>query len=216
MGRIRFFTDGARLYFALIYQQINPAMKTHLLFLVFGFVFISFSCGNNSETNTEVSSNTTNNNPTANSDTPTGEESPQSTEEKVAVLVSETAKEFYEEWEKGDSIRDANEPHRWVFVIGDSYDDDYLAAQTYDQLKETEPDVFIFRKKRKKYYLIKGEGLSSRNILDDSLDAIQKRLNTRVDIIDLSKACRKMPTNTDDLKYKVEGEKRYARCKKCE
>lgn len=188
-------------------------MKTKLLLPVLCLV-LDVSCGNPDTTTeaTVTTTNTTTNNNTIEGDTSIKE----STEEKIASLITNTAKEFYDEWEREDSIRDANEPHKWVYVIGDSYDDEDLAAQEYDRLKESEPDVYVFRKKRKKFYLIKGIGLSSRKQLDDSLDVIQNRLKARLDVVDLSKVCRKLPINTDPIKYKVDGEKKYADCKKCE
>ncbi len=191
-------------------------MKTQQ-FIYLGLLILCFSCDNSTNSAQSSESTTTNNvDLEASKDTDSNDPVPMSDEEKLAKLVSNTAKELYEDWERGDSIRDANEPHRWVYVVGDSYDDEDLAAEAYGKLKESEPDIYVFKKKRKKFYVIKGAGLATRKPLDDSLEAVQTRLNTRLDVIDLSKACRKMPINTDPIKYKADGEKQYANCKKCE
>ncbi|MBN8692573.1 MAG: hypothetical protein J0L69_05215 [Bacteroidetes bacterium] len=187
--------------------------KTSLLFIL-GLTFFGFAC-DSSETTNEVSVNTINtttNNTTEDSDSSESE----SKEEKLAKLALSTTTNAIDAWQKKDSIRDSKEPHIWVYQIGDSYDDDDLAAKAFDKLKEAEVDVYVFRRKRKEYYLIKGIGETERKILDDSLSNVQKRVHARIQIIDLSKECRKLPTNTDAIKYKIDGEKKYADCKKCE
>lgn len=175
------------------------------------FVIVFTSCDDSSNVNA-VSTNTT----TKNSTTISGD-----TSKETIDLVKEgvtIVKDVIAEKRRIDSIRNANEPRLWVYQIGESYDDDNLAAKAYDKLKESESDIYVFRKKRKEYYIFKGVGVGSQKELEDSLSVIQKRTSYRISMRDLSKLCKKMPTVTDAIKYKIDGEKgkKYADCKTCE
>lgn len=186
----------------------------YLITLLFVSTLFISSCGNdNSENINAVSTNTqTTNNNTINGDT----SKKNSPEVEIAEALTAAAKDFYDGWEKKDSIRDANEENIWVYLIGDVYDDDDQIAKEYDKLIQTEKDIFIFKKKRKKYYLMKGNGFTSEKEMDDSLSVVQNRIQTRLSVVNLSKMCRGMPKNAGSIKYKVDGEKKEAECKTCE
>jgi len=183
-----------------------------ILVLILSAIFI-ISCSDteNIQASSENTTNTTTNNNTIQADT--------SKEAKIAALVKEGA-ELVEATilakRRADSVRNANETRKWVYKIGDSYDDDDLVAKAYDKLKETDEDIYVFKKGRKNYLLIKGEGVSLKEELEDSIEIIKKRTHKAIELIDLSIICRKSPQVTDQIKYKIDGEKKYANCKSCE
>ena len=183
---------------------------THSLFLIV-IIFINYSCNDSTNANT-VSEN--NANTTVQVDT----SKTKNELEEIANLTKDgidLIKDGVEEKQKADSLRNANEPRIWVYQIGDSYDNDDLIAKAYDKFKDTEPDIYIFKKKHT-YYLIKGIGVSSKIELKEPLSDLEKRFSARISYLDLSLLCRKLPTNTKPIKYKIEGEKKEADCKACE
>ncbi len=188
--------------------------EIYLTLLVAG-AMIFHSCGD-SNTNNEVSANTT----TTNNTTLEGDTSKKKSDiEQIADATKqgvELIKDGLAEKRKADSIRNANEPRIWVYQIGESYNDDERVAKEYDKYKGNEPDLFIFKKKRKEFYLLKGIGAGFKIDLKESISELEKRFSARVSHCDLSMMCRKMPINTKSIKYKVDGEKKEAECKTCE
>lgn len=177
---------------------------------------IMFHSCDSSSSNNEVSANTT----TTNNTKIEGDTSKKKSDiEQIADATKQGVqliKNGLAEKRKADSIRNANEPRIWVYQIGESYDNDERIAKEYDKYKDNEPDLFIFKKNKKELYLIKGIGASFKIDLKESITELEKRFSARVSHCDLSLMCRKMPTNTKPIKYKIDGEKREADCKTCE
>lgn len=190
-------------------------MKTpvKILFLFISIVIYS-SCESSSETINAEANNATNN--TINNTTITGDTSKENVVGELIDGVVDLGSTIIQEKQRKDSIRDANEPRLWVYQIGDSYDDDDLIAKAYDKLKESENDLYVFKRNNSKYFLIKGYGVSTKEQLNDSIKTIQNRISDRISFLDLSKLCKKLPTNTKSIKYKIDREKREALCKTCE
>lgn len=189
----------------------------NLLVILITTIFINTSCGdtkNNNSESADISATatiTTNNNTTIVGDT--AKENIVADIANVSVDLFET---LSEERKKAIEERNANEERIWVYQIGDSYDDDVLAAKALDKLKESEPDLYVFKKSHNKYFIIKGSGVNTQKELMDSAAVIQKRTNNRISYLDLSIVCKKMPTNTKAIKYKIDGERMEAACKTCE
>lgn len=190
-------------------------MKTIIkIYSLFLSILINFACESSSESINAEANNTNNN--TVNNTTITGDTSKENAIGEVINGAVDLTASLIREKQKNDSIRDANEPRLWVYQIGDSYDDDRLIAKVFDKLKETEKDLYIFKKSNSKYFLIKGYGVSSQEQLNDSLKILQNRISDRISFLDLSRLCKKLPTNTKSIKYKIDKEKKEALCKTCE
>jgi hypothetical protein len=134
---------------------------------------------------------------------------------EIVTAIKDGVEELKENKRKKDSIRDSKEARMWVYQIGDSYDDDKNAAKACNKLKSTESDVFVFKKKRGLYYVIKGTGVSTKEQLD-ARDELEARVSDRILAIDLSLMCKAVPTRTDPIKIKVDHEKIEIDCKECE
>jgi len=118
-----------------------------------------------------------------------------------------------------DSIRMANATHTWVYQIGLPFEKDDLAGVESDKLKNLS-NVYIFKKSRHEYYLIKDDGYP-KELLEDSLGDFKKKLQgieTRVTIIDIASLCsnNKKPEVSGSIKYKVDGDKKKIECRECE
>jgi len=116
-------------------------------------------------------------------------------------------------------MKNANASHTWVYQIGEPFEKSDLAGDEWNKLKKI-PNLYIFKKSRREYFLIKDDG-SPKEILEDSLGDFKKKLNgveTRVAIIDLGTMCsgKKKPAVSEPVTYKVDGNKMKIDCRECE
>jgi hypothetical protein len=191
------------------------AMKLISFRIILVFCVLVFQSCSDNDTNTSTTSNTTNNNP------------PKDTiikKSDTAILietVGDLAKKALEQKRRKDSTMSASKGEHWVYQIGDAFDKQQLVGEEYEKLKSLN-NIYVFRKPRNKYYLIKDEGFYSETQAADSLPNFKSRLaklsTAQATKIDLSQECssRKLPTNSDRVKYKHGGEKLEVDCKTCE
>lgn len=168
------------------------------------------------ESGNKTDSSTTNNT-TINGDTT-------KSNNKIAEIVDAAGgliKDVVETKKYNDSIRNANKENMWVYQIGSKMNDADVASKMYEQLKEIK-NIFIFKKSKKEFYLIKDDAYSSKEQLTDSIGSVKKNLlqysAERVTIVDLAQECssKKLPTASSPIKYKVDGDKKDAPCRVCD
>lgn len=174
------------------------------------------SC-DNSKTNATVNCTTTTNNAVVNSDTVKTEDDAT----KLANAIVGAIEEGIDNKHRNDSIRNANKTRMWVYQIGAPINDDKLAGQTLDKLGAI-PNLCIFKKSRGEYYIIKDDGYDTKEQLLDSIASVKKQLavvsTDRVEIVDLSIQCssKRQPTTSGPIKYKVDGDRKEAKCLVCD
>lgn len=187
--------------------QMNYKMNTtDLRILTRSFLLsLPFVIGISCSSKTETTTTTT----TINGDTSKEDEIVEVTKD-VTGLTKELIEEHKEKKEEEKAARG----HYWVYQIGDAYNSEDAAAQAYDAYAG-EGDVYLFRNHRKEYYLIKGKGQPAREMLDDSLNSIKRRISD-VRPADLSERCDGIIKNTSAVSYKIDKQKKHAVCKGCE
>lgn len=192
-------------------------MKKHF-FAPLVLLAINISCGD-SEHNVTTTNNTTTNNTTVVSDTIkhlTEEEKIEAGIDKSIEVInglSEIVKERRE-------ARNAAKDPMWVYQIGapiNSLDKAIEECNRYDEIK----NIFVFKKSKREYYLIKDDGYLSENELKDSLDNFARKIssytNARIKPVDLSQECtsKKYPTTAETEKKKIDGEIVEVECLIC-
>lgn len=122
---------------------------------------------------------------------------------------------------KKDSIRKANKEKLWVYQIGNAINAEDVATMAYEKIKDIS-NIYIFKLKKREYYLIKDDGYYSYEQLMDSIGDVKRRVSMvtsdRLLPIDLSAQCssKKKPTITNSIKYKVNKERKEIECRVCD
>ncbi len=138
----------------------------------------------------------------------------------VADGLHEIGKDVHQIKHDRDSTLQAGKEHFWVYQIGMPTDSKEEAGKAYEKVKSLS-NLYVFKKSRGEYYVIKDDMVHSKEQLMDSLGSIEKRIQgsgNRIQMIDLSELCslRKQPKGTDPVKYKIDGEKKEVECRACE
>jgi len=189
-------------------------IKSTVLFFAFA-IFISCD-----ETDDHSTTNGDTSNTTINGDT----SKPKNEIDKVITIVDagvDLVKDIKEISDKNVEIRNANKDRLWVYKIGTAINDDGLAGKAYEKIKDI-PNLYVFKKGKNEYYIIKDDGYSTEEQLTDSLGSTKKLVanytTDRVIPLDLSLECtsRKQPTKDDPIRYKMEREKKEVECRVCE
>ena len=139
----------------------------------------------------------------------------------VAVEVGkgsiEAVKERNARIRREDSLKAVNMPQRWVYIIGDQIGSEKEAWKEYDKFKDI-PNLYLLKKSKSEYYLIKDDQFSTKQI-NDSIDAFKKRianLEPKVEIGNLATKCpHEQPKVTDPIIYRKDG-KKEAPCRVCD
>ncbi len=118
---------------------------------------------------------------------------------------------------KEDSLKTANMPERWVYIIGDQIGSEKEAWRAFDKFKAI-PNVYILKKGKSEYYIVKDDQYS-RDRLGDSSLSFKKQIASiepNVQTKNLGLLCpHKQPTVTDPIIYRKDG-KHEARCLICD
>jgi len=138
---------------------------------------------------------------------------------KASNLIGKGIDDIAANKRRKDSLKAANAQHTWVYQIGESFEKSDLASDEWNKLKGIS-NLYIFKKSRREYFLIKDDGYP-KELLDDSLGDFKKKLigiETRVGIIDLGTMCsgKKKPAVSDPVTYKVDGNKMKIDCRECD
>jgi hypothetical protein len=169
------------------------------------------------ETNTHSESSTTTNNTTIDTIKKKSDLEVYVDAGKEGVTV---VKDLIDNKHLKDSIRNTDKDRVWVYQIGSPFSSEELAAKAYNKIKSI-PHLYIFRKGRKEYYIVKEDGYPTKEHLQDSLGSVKRQVSAvssyQVEIKDLSIECssKKQPTNCAPIKYKVDGNKLEVECKEC-
>ena len=136
-----------------------------------------------------------------------------------APIVGKIFDNAEENKRRRDSIKQANSTHTWVYQIGESYEKSDLAGNELSKLKNIS-NIYIFKKSKHEYYLIKDDGYQKEQ-LEDSLGDFKRKVQsfeTRVSILDLGTLCsgKKKPSVSKSIKYKIDGKKQEIECRECE
>jgi hypothetical protein len=192
-------------------------MKKQYLFALFCIATTAlYSCGDSTDSKTTANDNTTK------QVQPAGTNANDVTIQEIKTakdIGGKIVDDVAANKRRKDSIRTANATHTWVYQIGEPFEESDLAGKEWDKLNGM-TNLYIFKKSRHEYYLIKDDGYP-KELLEDSLGGFKKKLaglETRVAIIDLGSFCsgKKKPSISDPIKYKVDGDKKKIECHECE
>jgi hypothetical protein len=140
---------------------------------------------------------------------------------KAGKELIEVGKDISSNKKYKDSVRTANKKPVWVYQLGPAFDDEDLAGAAIEKLK-TISNISVFKQGRREFYIIKDDGISTEELLEENYGDIKKQVaalsNYTVQKCNLSIKCssKTNPTITKNMHYKFQKEKKEVECRTCE